>query len=216
MNRAGHNTAGISRGRLPWGGFEKTSLCASICGAVLGVAMAVSLCACKREPPPKLSSQDETLVLDQKWEQAIPLLKKHLLASPEDAAAHYYLGACYLNLSDPVLAAAEGEFEVALTLFRRNGMESRIERVTPKDFELRCYLGLANVYIRSLGVAMGLNANMSIVNQMVRNLGAAVSNAESIAPDDPRVKRLQVLLDNLIHRPGLPPPPEGPQSRVSA
>jgi len=90
-------------------------------------------------------------------------------------------GACYLNLNDPVLAGREGELKLPY-LFRRNGTASPIDGVSAKDFELRCYLQLANVYVRSLGVAMKLNTNVSIINQTLRNLTAAVSDAQSIAP----------------------------------
>ena len=174
------------------------------------------MCACRGEPPSSLPPTVAGLVEEQKWDNAIPILKKHLVACPEDVAAHYYLGACYLNLKDPILPIAEGEFQVALTLFRRNGMASPIGGVTPRDFELRCYLGLSNVYIRSLAVLTSLTSDMSILSPLIHNLGMAVANAASIAPDDPRVKRLQTLVDRLMHQPRTPPPPDESQSRVSA
>ena len=184
--------------------------------AVSSALIVVSICACRGEPPPSLPPTVAALVEQQKWEDAIPILKKHLLVCPEDVAAHYYLGACYLNLRDPILAIAEGEFQVALTLFRRNGMASPIDGVSPRDFELRCHLGLANVYIRSLAVVTTLTSDMSIISPLVHNLGMAVANAASIAPDDPRVERLQTLVDKLMRQPGAPPPAEESQARVSA
>ena len=181
---------------------------------VLTVAAFISLFACSRTPPPDLPPQIATLLQEQKWEEAIPIINHHLLTRPRDIAAHFYRGQCYANLKDPPLAVAEGEFQIALALFRQDAATAPVADMTPKDFELRCCLEIANVYMRSLEAATRLNANPSVLDLLVRNVDSATANAARIAPEDPRVKRLQDFLNNVTQH-GRPAPPATTQTRIS-
>ena len=153
-----------------------------------------------------MSPQIPTLIQEQKWDEAIPLIKHHLLARPGDAAAHFYLGACYVGLRDPVLAVAEGELKTALTLFRQSDATGPVADMTAKDFELRCYLEIANVYILSIGAAARANANPAALDLIVRNLDDAVTGAVGVAPEDPRVKRLEDFLNHVLNHGKAAPP----------
>ena len=172
----------------------------------LTVCLGLTNCGCRQTPPPELPPQVATLIQEQKWDEAIPLLKHHLLVRPGDAAAHFYLGACYVGLRDPVLAVAEGELKIALTLFRQSGATGPVADMTAKDFELRCYLEIANVYILSIEAAARANANPATLDLIVRNLDAAVADAAGVAPEDPRVKRLEDFLNHVINHGKAAPP----------
>ena len=174
--------------------------------AAVGVGLSVSFFGCRQAPPPELPPQVATLIQEQKWDEAIAPVKHHLLVSPGDAAAHFYLGACYVGLRDPVLAVAEGELKTALTLFRQSGATGPVADMTAKDFELRCYLEMANVYILSIKAVARANANPAALDLIVRNLDDAVTGAAGVAPEDPRVKRLEDFLNNVIHHPRAAPP----------
>jgi len=174
--------------------------------AAVSVGLSVSFFGCRQTPPSELSPQVATLIQEQKWDEAIALIKHHLLVRPGDVAAHFYLGACYVSLPDPVLAVAEGELKTALTLFRQSGATGPVADMTAKDFELRCHLEIANVYILSIEAAARVNANPAVIDLLVRNLDAAATGAAGVAPEDPRVKRLEDFLNHVIHHRRAAPP----------
>lgn len=176
--------------------------------------LAVTLVACRHAPPPELSANVAALMQEQKWDEALPLIDQHLLRSPRDVTAHFYRGQCYANLKDPALAVAEGEFRIALSIFRQEGAAVRIADMTPKDFELRCCLEVANVYLKSLNTALRVNASESVLERLVRNVESITVEAARIAPDEPRVKRLQEFLAHVMQQ-RKPGPLSTPQERIA-
>jgi len=87
----------------------------------------------------------ETLCLERRYDDAIPVLKQHLAARPDDAGAHYYLGRCYALANRPWPAIARGELETALDLFRKQGGKSPLARFDDQAFEMACHLEIARV-----------------------------------------------------------------------
>ena len=65
-------------------------------------------CGCGQSGGGDFVQRAEQLCLDQQYAEALPLLKEALLVSPNDAAAHYYLGRCYLEGEDFRPEMAEG------------------------------------------------------------------------------------------------------------
>ena len=179
-----------------------------------GVCAALVLIACHSAPPPELPPNVAALMQERKWDEALSLINQHLLVSPRDVAAHFYRGQCYASLKDPALAVAEGEFRIALSLFRQAGVTAKVAGMAPKDFELRCCLEIANVYMQSLNTAVRLNASEPVLEQLVRKVESITAEAARIAPDEPRVKRLEDFLVHVMqHR--QPGPPSTPQERVA-
>jgi len=91
--------------------FARYLPCLCLCG------VAVFLSGCGPEPyDPALLREAAALGEKQKWDEARPLIKAHLLRHPDDAVAHFYYGMSFLHLADPQLTIAEGEFLTALAL----------------------------------------------------------------------------------------------------
>lgn len=77
------------------------------------------LTACRPQPQQDLFVEAETMVLDGRFDEAIPVWKEHLLSHPEDAGAHYYLARCYLFGTKAWYALVQGELETALYYFEK-------------------------------------------------------------------------------------------------
>jgi tetratricopeptide (TPR) repeat protein len=148
---------------------------------------------CSR-PQPDLNGQARALLDQSRWDDAIGLLKRQLLERPDDAAAHFYLGRCYLNGSVFYPGAAEGEFETALRLFAGQGRRSPIDGYNDQYFELRCHLELAKVYLRTYIEYADHGAPKSRLQQPMRDLKTAAEAAEKIAPDSKDVKDLNSVI----------------------
>ena len=76
---------------------------------------------CRREPGTEVLRQAWKLVGTRQIDEAVPQAKEYLSWHPEDAAAHYVLGQCYLHRSEVNTTLAKGEFETALHYFEKNG-----------------------------------------------------------------------------------------------
>jgi hypothetical protein len=93
----------------------------------LGIALAFSLLlaaaltGCRREAGIEVLRQAWNDAAARRVDAALPLAKDYLAARPEDAAAHYVLGKCYLHRQDANTTLAKGEFETALHYFEENG-----------------------------------------------------------------------------------------------
>jgi tetratricopeptide (TPR) repeat protein len=182
------------------------------------IALAVMPVACSRVPADSENTlkQTEPLLAQQHWDAAIPLLKQRLLERPRDAAAHFYLGRCYLNGSRPALGVAEGEFQVALSLFYQDGRRSPITEFSDDYFELRCCLEMAKARLRQLQFAMAVGASPTVIRQLIQRCQDTADQARRVAPDAAEVKQLQEIINN-IRRPSIPPlPPRRPESAVPA
>jgi hypothetical protein len=125
------------------------------------------------------------------------LLKQRLLDAPEDAAAHFNLGRCYLNAPQPCLGVASGEFEVALTLFLQQGRKSPIKEFGDEYFELRCYLEIAKTYLRSYQIAQTLRADPAVLNRILDQCRRIAEAARRVTPDAPEIQQLDDILDAL-------------------
>ncbi len=91
-------------------------------GTLLAVAalLAVVQTGCRREVGPEVLRQAWKNTSARRVDDALPLVKAYLSEHPEDAAAHYVLGQCYLHRPDVNTTLAKGEFETALHYFEKN------------------------------------------------------------------------------------------------
>lgn len=164
---------------------------------LLGASVAGCISKASEDP----LGQAETLCKEAKWEEAIPLLKRHLLLHPRgdgrNAAAHFYLGQCYLFSKEPIWGAAEGEFRVAVDVFKANGKKSPIEDFPDGYFELRCYLEIAKVRLKRLQVITMAGAPPQAVRSLLDECRKAADEARAVDPESPDVKQLDSMLDDL-------------------
>ena len=181
----------------------------------LALFAAFSFCGCNRPDTAHLVTQAALLCSQQKWDDAVPLLKGRLLDQPRDVAAHFYLGRCYFLGRMVYPGAAEGEFRMALALFAENGKRSPIKEFSNAYFELRCYLELAKVYLRTLQGAMAMGASGSTMHGIMGKLRDTVARAKRLAPDSEDVKHLERILESITERPQIPPPTRKKEAGVT-
>ncbi len=161
---------------------------------MLSLAALVAGCA---KPAPELNGQAKALIEQSRWDDAIDPLKGQLLHAPDDVAAHFYLGRCYLNGSVFYAGAAAGEFETALRLFIEQGRHSPIAEYNDQYFELRCHLELAKVFLRTYLEYVDRGAPRSVLQKPMRRLKKAAEAAEQIAPDSQDVRDLKSVIASL-------------------
>jgi len=166
----------------------------AIAGLVAGVA------ACGRAPEQDLLARAEHLYLDRNYEEAIPLLKRHLLKHPNDVAGHFYLGSCYVLASEGFhLTLARGELETALALYQRSGATaSPVPRFSSAEyFELRCHLEIGKVLIRQVLHMLENRWPHAMVQETVRTCDETLAEARRIDPDSADVKELEAIIANV-------------------
>lgn len=159
-------------------------------------ALVLVVAACSR-PDPDPNGRVQALLQESRWDEAVDLLKRQLIERPDDVAAHFYLGRCYLNGSMFYPGAAAGEFETALRVFIEKGRHSPIAEYDDTYFELRCHLELAKVYLRTYIELADRGAPRSILQQPMRSLRTAAEAAEKTAPDSNDVRELKSVIGSL-------------------
>jgi hypothetical protein len=173
-----------------------------------------------------LMAEAEFLVREARWADAIPVLKDHLILHPEDSGAHFYLGRCWLNAPEfngregPWLVLAEGELQLALQLFEKQGGVSTIERFNDRYFELICHVERAKIYLKQLQFLAGSNGVIRgrTAEGIMENLRQAVADARAVNPDAAEVRSLEQLLRSLqipVDAPQ-PPPPQDREDQQSS
>lgn len=168
----------------------------SICVFAAVLAVAALACACTSEAPDP-GARAYALLKEGQWNEAAEAAKQLLLARPNDAAAHFILGRCYLNGPQFYPAAAAGELNIALELFNQNGRNSPIDEYDDKYFELRCHLELAKVYLRRYYELAGHGAPEWMLKEPRREMKRQAEAAEKIAPDSEDVHELKAIIETL-------------------
>ena len=174
-----------------------------------GVVLATLLTGCFGEEE-DLLQRGEYLMLEAQWQEAIPVLRAHLLRTPRDPGAHFYLGRAYLLHPLPLLVHAEGELKTALYLFHKQGGESPIERFDDTYFELACHLELSKVHLAVIQMVMNAGGRQELLERALEQCEENLEAARRIDPESPDVQQLETLLNDLreaIHDEA-PPEPE--------
>lgn len=187
------------------------------------VAALLAAAGCGNAPPPRdLLADAEFLVLEQRYTEAIPLLKQRLLEAPRDAGAHFYLGRCYLEGGEKWLGIAAGEFETALQIFLQSGKTSPIERYPDAYFEFACHMYKGKAYMHRLIFVVESPAARSIppairhaeARASFAGMQAAAEAMEAINPGAPELEQFRSIIESV--RPvveGLPDP-QPPKSQA--
>lgn len=190
----------------------------------------VAACACSRAQQRDLFKEGETLYLDGKYSQAAEVFKQRLLENPNDAGAHYYLGSAYMSncirpdqaalsnrdmTPDRWLGIAQGELEMALELFKRQGKVSPIPRFDATYFEMMCHVTRAKTHFILLQSILDAPPNprgpnmRSLVPGIIMKCAEEAEAAEKLSPNAAEVRELKELIKAAIANTGLqrPVPP---------
>ena len=133
-------------------------------------------------------------ILDQRYGEAIPVLKTYLCRHPDNAGGHFYLGSSYLLSKSPWMVLARGEIETALALFEQQGGKSPIERFSDVYFELRCHLELAKILLRQMVHLVDSGAPPESLRPLVERAEETLTKARAIAPEAADVAQLEALV----------------------
>lgn len=163
---------------------------------ILVAAAVLSVSAgCAQRTDAGLLEQAEYFILEQRYAEAIPLLKQLLLSNPNHSGAHYYLGRCYFAPKDTFwFTIAEGEIQTALNLFIREGRKSTIPRFPDAYFELICHLDIAKIRLRQAMFLVEQDAPLSAVSELLAQAADSVEEARKVAPDSPDVTQIDQTL----------------------
>lgn len=178
-------------------------------GAV--VALLVLAAGCGGDVPgPDVFDHAEYLVLEGRFEEAIPVLKRFLVHHPEHTGAHYYLGRAYYNATETFwFAIAEGEIRTALALFHRQNRANPIDRFSPEYFEFSCHLDIARIHGRQAAAAIAARAPARLVSAIIASGEEALAEAERVMPGATEVDQIQEGFDALRGDSGAEKPPAG-------
>lgn len=160
-----------------------------------------------------LLARGEYLMLETRWEEAIPVLRAHLLHNPRDPGAHFYLGRAYLLLAPPLLVHAEGELKTALYLFHEQGGESPIQRFDDTYFELACHLELSKVHLAIVQMVMNAGGRRELLARALERCEEHLTAAQRIDPESPDVEQLEAILTDLRETIDDDAPPRQPEPR---
>lgn len=197
---------------------SRSSIAASTWAAMLILLFAAG-CVEKGEPA-DLKALGERLCLEQRFDEAIPVLKRHLIEHPGDAGAHFYLGRAYLFCSKPWLMVAQGEIETALAYFTAQGKKSSIPRFSDTYFEQICYIESAKVHLQQIRVLANLGVSADEIEPYVDKVAELTDEARTIDPTlpdialyDSEVARMREVLKQ-AKRAAPSPPAEPPKKRL--
>ena len=166
-------------------------------GTAWAVACAVLPLACSA-PRENLLPKAEQLVLDGKWYEAIPVLKRQLVMHPDDAGAHYYLGRCYMLVNDEDFypRLAEGELQTAIRMFKRAGGEtSPIERFDPKYFEMICLVDSSKVFVRQMTLFLRDGGRLVPMKHFIERARHYAERAAGVMPEAPEVSETMRIVE---------------------
>jgi tetratricopeptide (TPR) repeat protein len=158
-----------------------------------------------------LFQRAEALYMEGRFSDAVPVLKEFLLSHPTHSGAHLYLAICY-TVGDIWPTAAEGEALTALTLYRKDGRKSTIERYPDEYFELKCYFALMDAVRMQINMLLSLPGSPPAeMREALDRFRAYLQEAQAIAPDDPGVKdnaekltQMEAMVDALPPQWGIP------------
>lgn len=184
--------------------------------AITGL-LAAALTGCRREAGPEDLRQAWKLAAARQFDEALPLVKAYLGWHPENAAAHYVLGKCFLHQKEVNTTLAKGEFETAQLYFKKNpDLGVLAPEMTAALFQSALHRDIALALMRALyeGNGHGIPENM-----MFPVLDQALQHTREGLRFDPSSKFLQDMersLDALRQGRPSPTPLPDPDGRPGA
>jgi len=158
------------------------------------------LAGCGEEPyDPSLLREAATIGEQQRWEEARPLIKAHLLRYPNDAMGHYYYGLSFLHLRDPQLTLAEGELLTAQALLSQD--ETQTEAAAEMEyftFKGVLHQKTAMVYMRAFREALRLNAPLEYGHELLLKAASQVDLGLKSNPKSDLLKQYRDFLQETL------------------
>lgn len=173
---------------------------ASVLGGHCLVVLAAFTTACGPASDENVLGHAEFLCVEERWNEAIPLLKQFLVRHPDHAGAHFYLGRGYLNSDQFRPLLAEGELQTALYLFQRNGRHSSLDRFSDTHFDLLVRLETAEVYLRQIEWLLINGAHDATIRPLMRKCRETADAARQIASDSEDLHDVKKRLADLANR----------------
>ena len=146
-----------------------------------------------------LLTQAETHISKLEWDEAIPDLKRYLLANPHDGRAHFQLGRCYLNGNLLVPYVAEGEFRIALDAYEKNGRKSLFQDNTDQFFPVRCHLEIAKIYMKIFMQGAEHDLPRNILEETLKKMRSSADAARALDAANPDVAELYKIIETFSH-----------------
>jgi len=186
-----------------------------------GVFLAVLLCllaACRHTPGKAQIEQAYQHAEAYEWNSVLPLVKQYLIYHPYDAGGHLLLGRCYLEVTPPTLAIADGELQTALAL-AESGAElgPYAGRMTRDQFIGFIYEKRAKMFMRGYHEGIRMNARSEVLRLQLERSLEQVHRGLAFDPDSPVLQEMEHALLETLAPPEVPPedfmPPEAPKPR---
>jgi len=167
---------------------------------VLAVALAAAVTgtACRQPPGEEVLVQAETLIRNQEYDRAVPLVKEFLCHYPDHSGAHYYLGRCYRDSTESYwLELSLGEINTALHFFYRDGKRSTIKRFKDEYFEMICHVDVAKIRLKQAMYLVENNGDPRVIGGILDEADSALERARRAKPGAAEIPPGQESIDEL-------------------
>lgn len=136
---------------------------------------------------------------EQRWDEARPLIRAHLLEHPNDPVAHFYYGLSFLHRKDAQLTLAEGELLTAQSLLERNGdLPGGTLDMEPKVFKGELFQKTALVYMRAYYESFRFNVPPEAQRDLLKKAIAQTELGLKANPDSHALKEYMDALKDLL------------------
>lgn len=150
---------------------------------------------CTKKPDNNTLLKSWKLCEALEYQEAFPKIRDYLLYHPRSSVAHYLLGKCYQQQSNPALTLAKGELDMARNLFDTDGDLSILaDTMTASQFQSTLHCDTVLVLLRTIIDAEeeGVPENMS-----TSLLKIAIEHARKAAYFNPKSVFISELTNTL-------------------
>lgn len=167
---------------------------------------------CAPKPPEEaVLAEAWALGQENRWAEAVPLLKGWLQAYPESVGGHFLYGQAYLHVPEPRFSVAIGEFRLAKALADRDeSIGDLASLMTAEDFEVAFHEKLALAHLRMAYEGIRMEFPDRLIRQQLELSLEETQAGLELAPTRGFLLELEeTLLEELAvpeRPPGLPMP----------
>jgi len=167
---------------------------------------------CSARPSPEVLVEAWELGEQNRWQEAVPLLKSWLIANPESVAGHFFYGQAYLHVRHPRFALAIGQIRLARSLAEaQGGIGDLSPFMDEHSFHVSFHEKLALAHLRM--AYEGINARFP--DHMVRRqLELSLEEVVAGLKLDPQRAFLQELEETLLEELAQDRAPRRPESPI--
>lgn len=167
--------------------------------ALAAAAFLLVGCAPPEYDPSLLAQAAQLGEKEQRWDEARPLIRDHLLKHPDDPMGHYYYGLSFLHRREAQLTLAEGELLTAQALLERNGdIPDGLLGKDPIAFKGEVYQKTALVYMRAYYESFRFNVPPEAQRELLKRAIAQTEIGLKAHPDSIQMKDYQEALKGLL------------------